>query len=159
MNIDVGDGLSIWDTAHRYGYLPYRYGHPGYRYGIWAYDMGDDSIDMVISHIDMGYLVTLNASCSPHQGLERRHHAAVRRSPRQSRASGHASHRRGGGRQQGRARVTRYDPISIWEIDMGDRTSMGFRYGIQDIDLGYGMSICLSTISIWSSWISIWDMV
>ncbi len=24
-----------------------------------ANDMGDDSIDMVISHIDMGYLVTL----------------------------------------------------------------------------------------------------
>jgi hypothetical protein len=22
------------------------------------------------------------------------------------------------------ARVTRYDPISIWDIDMGDRTSM-----------------------------------
>jgi len=29
------------------------------RYGRWANDMGDDSIDMVISHIDMGYLVTL----------------------------------------------------------------------------------------------------
>jgi len=28
--------------------------------GIWANDMGDDSIDTVISHIDMGYLVTLH---------------------------------------------------------------------------------------------------
>jgi hypothetical protein len=26
---------------------------------IWANDMGDNSIDTVISHIDMGYLVTL----------------------------------------------------------------------------------------------------
>jgi len=59
MNIDKGYGLSIWDTVYRYGYLPYRYGHPGYRSGTWAYDMGDDSIDIVISHIDMGYLVTL----------------------------------------------------------------------------------------------------
>jgi hypothetical protein len=29
------------------------------RYGIWSNDMGDDSIDAVISHIDIGYLVTL----------------------------------------------------------------------------------------------------
>jgi len=45
----------------RYGYLPYGYGRPGYRYGIWANDMADDSIDMIISHIDMGHLVTLPA--------------------------------------------------------------------------------------------------
>ncbi len=57
--IDIEYGISIEDTVYRYGNLPYRYGHPGYRYGIWANDMGDDSIDMVISHIDMGYLVTL----------------------------------------------------------------------------------------------------
>ena len=31
----------------------------GDRYGLWANDMGDDNIDIVISHIDMGYLVTL----------------------------------------------------------------------------------------------------
>jgi len=31
----------------------------GYRCGIWANDMRDDSIDTVISHIDMGHLVTL----------------------------------------------------------------------------------------------------
>ena len=31
----------------------------GDRYGIRANDMGDDSIDTVISHIDMGYVVTL----------------------------------------------------------------------------------------------------
>jgi hypothetical protein len=59
MNVDMGYGSLIWDTGHRYGYLPDRYGHPGYRYGIWSNDMGDDSIDTVISHIDMGYLVTL----------------------------------------------------------------------------------------------------
>ncbi len=57
--------ISIWDAVYRYGYLPYRYGHPGYRYGIWANDMGDDSIDMVISHIDMGYLVTLMCESAP----------------------------------------------------------------------------------------------
>ena len=62
MNFDVGYGISIWDTVYRYDYLPCRFGHPGYRYGIWANDMGDDSIDMVISHINMGYLVTL---CKP----------------------------------------------------------------------------------------------
>jgi len=57
---DVGYGISIWDTVYRYGYLPYRYGHPGYRYGIWSNDMGDDSIGTAISHLDMGYLVTLS---------------------------------------------------------------------------------------------------
>ena len=36
-------------------------------------------------------------------------------------------------------RVTRYDPISIWEIDMG------YRFGRPDIN---GISI----------WVSIWDM-
>jgi hypothetical protein len=55
----MGHVLSIWAMTYRYGYLPYRYGHPGYRFGIWANDMGDDSIVTVISHIDMGYLVTL----------------------------------------------------------------------------------------------------
>jgi hypothetical protein len=60
MNVDIGYGISIWDTVYRYGYLLYRYGHPGYRYGIRANDMGDDSINMVILHIDMGYLVTLS---------------------------------------------------------------------------------------------------
>ena len=59
MIIDVGYGLSIWDTVYLYGHPPYRCGHPGYRCGIWANDMGDDSIDMVISYIEMGYLVTL----------------------------------------------------------------------------------------------------
>ena len=48
----MGDGIKTI-------YLPYRYGHPGYRYGIRANDMADDSIDTVISHINMGYLVTL----------------------------------------------------------------------------------------------------
>jgi hypothetical protein len=57
--IDMGHVLSIWDMVYRYRYLPYRYGHPGYRYGIWANYMGDDSINTVISHIDIGYLVTL----------------------------------------------------------------------------------------------------
>jgi len=67
MNIDTGYGISIWDTVYRHGNLPYRYGHPGYRYGMWANDVGNDNIDTVgddnihtvISHIDMGNLVTL----------------------------------------------------------------------------------------------------
>jgi len=46
--IDMEYGISIWNTVHRYGHLPYRYGHPGYRYGIWANDIGDDHTDMVI---------------------------------------------------------------------------------------------------------------
>jgi len=53
-----------------YGYVPYRYGHPGYRYGIWANDMGDDTIDTVISHIDMGYLVTLILKCDEGVAME-----------------------------------------------------------------------------------------
>jgi hypothetical protein len=57
--IDMGDG---YGKSDRYGYLPYRCGHPGYRYGIWANDMGDESIDTVISHIDVGYLVTLDTA-------------------------------------------------------------------------------------------------
>jgi hypothetical protein len=59
MNLVMGHGISIWDTVYRYGNLRYRYGHPEHRYGIWASDMGDVNIDMVISHIDMGYLVSL----------------------------------------------------------------------------------------------------
>jgi len=55
----MGYVLPIWDMVYRYGYLPHRYGHPLFRYGIWANDMGDDHIETVISHIDMGYLVTL----------------------------------------------------------------------------------------------------
>jgi hypothetical protein len=58
----MGYGVSIWDTLYRYGYLSYRYCHPEYRYGIWANDMGDDRIDMVISHINMGYLLTLGVA-------------------------------------------------------------------------------------------------
>jgi len=83
--IDMGDrywrsdinvisiGISIWNM--------------GYRYGTWcidmviyhidmvildidmgdeANDMGDDSIDTVISHIDMGYLVTLYVTQAVH---------------------------------------------------------------------------------------------
>ena len=57
--------MSISDTVCQYDYLPYRYGHPGDRYGRWGNDMGDDSIDTVISHIDMGYLVTLATSARP----------------------------------------------------------------------------------------------
>jgi hypothetical protein len=62
MNIDMGYGISIWDTVYRYGHLPYRYGHPEYRCGSWTNDMGDDNIDMVILDIDMGYLVSLPAT-------------------------------------------------------------------------------------------------
>jgi hypothetical protein len=62
MEIDMAYGISIGVMVYRHGHPPYRYGHPGYRYGIWSNDMGDDSIDMVISHIDMGYLVTLSVN-------------------------------------------------------------------------------------------------
>jgi hypothetical protein len=84
--------------------------------------------------------------------------------------------------------VTRYDPISIWEIDMGDRYgrsnineisiglsiwNMLYRYGtwdidmviyhidmvILDIDMGYGLVIWEMTVSIWSSSVSIWDIL
>jgi hypothetical protein len=54
----------------------------------------------------------------------------------------------------------------IWDIDMG------YRYGIWDIsvgddyidtvmldiDMGFGTSIWEMTVSILSSWISVWDM-
>jgi len=78
--------------------------------------------------------------------------------------------------------------ISIWDIDMGYRYgisdingisiwvsiwNMGYRYGIWvidmiihridmvilDIDMGYGISIWEMTVSILSSWISIWDIL
>jgi len=59
--------------------------------------------------------------------------------------------------------------ISIW-ISIWD---MGYRYGIwiidmvihhigmviQDIDMGYGLMIWEMTVSIWSSWRSIWDIM
>jgi hypothetical protein len=84
-------GRSIWeiDMGDRYGRseineisIGILIWNMGYRYGIWyidmviyhidmvilnidmgdeANDMGDDRIDKVISHIDMGYLVTLSA--------------------------------------------------------------------------------------------------
>jgi len=86
------------------------------------------------------------------------------------------------------SRVTRYDPISIWQIDMGDRIGrsdtneisigisiwdMGYRFGIPyidmviyhidmvilDIDMAHGLMIWEMTVSIWSSWISIWDIL
>ena len=45
---------------------------------------------------------------------------------------------------------------------MGYRISMGYRcgyrYGIWDIDMGYGISMWSLNISILSSWISIWDI-
>ena len=78
-------------------------------------------------------------------------------------------------------RVTRYDPMSIWEIDMGDRCGrsesngisiglsilkMGYRYGIWyidmvilDINMGYGLMIWEMTVSIRSSPISVWDIL
>jgi hypothetical protein len=87
-----------------------------------------------------------------------------------------------------RTRVTRYDPVSLWEIDVGDRygrpdingisirTSiciMGYRYWIWyidmviyhidmfilDIDMRYCLMIWEMTVSIRSSPISIWDIL
>jgi len=62
-DIDMVYGISIWAMEYRYGHPPYRHDHRGYRYGIWSNEMGDDRIDTVSSHIDMGYLVTLVATC------------------------------------------------------------------------------------------------
>jgi hypothetical protein len=84
----MGYGITIWNTAYRYGHLPYRYSHPGDRNGIWPNDMGDDSIDMVISHIDMGYLVAL--SMALRMGRLR---ASEREPGRQLPAAGSASRR------------------------------------------------------------------
>jgi len=57
-------GISIWNMSYQYGtwYIDMVDDMVIYhidRHGIWANDMGDDNIDKVISHIDMGYLVTL----------------------------------------------------------------------------------------------------
>ena len=67
--------------------------------------------------------------------------------------------------------------VSIWVIGVGYRTSMrcryGYRYGISDIDIvihhidmvildidmGYGLMIWEMSVSILSSWISIWDIL
>jgi len=76
--IDVGDrygrsdikeisiGVSIWDMTYRYGILVidmviYHIDTVilDIDMGDGANDMGDDRIDTVISHVDMGYLVTL----------------------------------------------------------------------------------------------------
>jgi hypothetical protein len=71
--------------VYRYGYLRYRYGHLGYQCGIGAKDVGDDSIDVIISHIDMGYLITLRAP--PHHGRAASHLLVERTPPRCSSAS------------------------------------------------------------------------
>jgi len=86
------------------------------------------------------------------------------------------------------ARVTRYDPISIREIDMGDRCgrsdmneisiglsvgNMGYRCGLQyvdmvihhidmvilGIDIGHVLMIWEMIVSIWEMTISIWDIL
>jgi len=43
----------------------------------------------------------------------------------------------------------------IWANDMGEDS---IDMVILDIDMGYGLMIWEMTVSIWSSWISIWDM-
>jgi len=66
-----------------------------------------------------------------------------------------------------RARVTRYDPILIWEMDMGDRHGIWFiamvvyhfDIVILDIDMGYGLMIWEMTVSMRSSSRSIWDIL
>jgi len=50
-----------------------------------ANDMEDDSIDMVISHIDMGYLVTLMCESAPGEGASQRGPAARGLQPSTSR--------------------------------------------------------------------------
>ena len=65
--IDMGDQYRDIHMGDRTS-MRYRWGwhHLGYRYGIWADDIGNDSIVSVISHIDMGYLVTV-ATCAFHR--------------------------------------------------------------------------------------------
>jgi len=70
-------------------------------------------------------------------------------------------------------RVTRYDPISIWEIDMGDRygtsdvneistglsiCNMVYRYGIPYIDMViYYIGMVLLHIDM-GYWLMVWEM-
>jgi len=63
---EISMGISIWNIVYRYGirYTDMVIDHIDMvildiDMGDEANDMGDDSIDTVISHIDMGYLVTL----------------------------------------------------------------------------------------------------
>ena len=63
---EISIGMSIWDMCYRYGiwYIDMVDYHIDMvildiDMGDEANDMGDDSIDTVISHIDMGCLVTL----------------------------------------------------------------------------------------------------
>jgi len=68
----ISIGCSIWNMGYRFGI---RYIDMVIYYidmvildidmGDEANDMGDDSIDTVISHIDMGYLVTLDPNLGP----------------------------------------------------------------------------------------------
>ena len=63
---EISTGLSIWDMGYRFWILVidrviYHIDMVilDIDMGDEANDMGDDNIDTVISHIDMGYLVTL----------------------------------------------------------------------------------------------------
>ena len=60
LDIDMGCGLMTWEMIGSIRSSPISiWDILSCRYGIWANDMGDDGIDTVVSHIDMGYLVTL----------------------------------------------------------------------------------------------------
>jgi len=63
---EISIGISIWNMRYPFGiwYVDMVIYHIDmvtlhFDMGAEANDMGDDSIDTVISHIDMGYLVTL----------------------------------------------------------------------------------------------------
>jgi len=68
--------ISIWDMGYRFGIR--RIDMVIYHIDMFildidmgdeANDMGDDSIDTVISHIDMGYLVTLSRCVAVLRGI------------------------------------------------------------------------------------------
>jgi len=63
---EISIGISIWDMGYRFGIrsIDMVFYHIDMvildiDMGDEANDVGDDSIDTVISHVDMGYLVTL----------------------------------------------------------------------------------------------------
>ena len=82
--IEISIGMPIWDMGYRFGiwYIDMVIYHNdrvilGIDMGDEAYDMGDESIDTVISHIDMGYLVTLLRSDLPHPHFTQSHSLQV----------------------------------------------------------------------------------
>jgi len=83
---EISIGLSIWNMCYRFGmwYIDMVIYHIDMvildiDMGDEANDVGDDRIDTVISHIDMGYLVTLSRRRRVRGGTtsSRRHQARL----------------------------------------------------------------------------------